>query len=319
MIVPSRPSASGLPSDNCPHLGLRDDPQTCLAFPSNWNYCHRAIPPDSVRLEHQRRFCQNKGHENCPVWLWEKPGPLPADLRGKPVSKTRRRRARVGVLVPIVLMGIAATVWFGFTKGLLGGPPQQLPTARPTMASTEAAATLTEVPGPLPTAQPFLPQADIASTSPATLSDFSVTREYSDLLAMTLTPGSTTPGVCGHQLDTPFGPGPQYIIHVVGGGDSLNRYENMFETSLGAIQGINEPFQIPVRKDSVLVIPLKTTNVAELPVFRPYLVSYRNTPIQTMAFKVAAQLDAFKKYNGFDDSCRDFMGWVLSPHERSSH
>ena len=52
----------------CEHLGTQDDPRTCLAYPSVWNYCHRASPPETVRLEHQRQYCQTAAHVQCPVF-----------------------------------------------------------------------------------------------------------------------------------------------------------------------------------------------------------------------------------------------------------
>jgi hypothetical protein len=65
-----------------------------------------------------------------------------------------------------------------------------------------------------------------------------------------------------------------------------------------------------------LVIPLDTLEVGGLPLFEPLQVSERNTPIETMAFKVSADLLSFEKYNGFDASCREFIGWVVAPRER---
>jgi len=97
--------------------------------------------------------------------------------------------------------------------------------------------------------------------------------------------------------DVPFGPGNKLLIHQVGGGDSLNRYEIIYHTSVRAIEGVNLPFRIPVPRDTILVIPLDTTEVGDLPLFEPVLVSMRNTAIQTMAFKVRADLLAFEEYN----------------------
>lgn len=106
------------------------------------------------------------------------------------------------------------------------------------------------------------------------------------------------------------------LLHKIGGGDSLNRYENLYGTSVAAIIGVNLPFPIPLRTDRVLVIPLDVMEVGNLPVFEPIQVSNRNTAIQTMAFKVSADLLAFEKYNDFDESCKDFIGWVVAPRER---
>ena len=102
----------------------------------------------------------------------------------------------------------------------------------------------------------------------------------------------------------------------MGGGDSLNRYEIVYRTSVRAIEGVNLEFRIPVPVNTILVIPLDTTEVGGLPIFAPLQVSERNTSIQTMAFKAKADLLAFEKYNGFDANCRDFIGWIVAPRER---
>lgn len=67
----------------CPHLGIEEDPQTCLAYPSHWNFCHRARPAAVVRLRHQRQACLSAAHVNCPVFVAGQAAPLPAGLRGR--------------------------------------------------------------------------------------------------------------------------------------------------------------------------------------------------------------------------------------------
>lgn len=317
MTIHGRAPAPTIEYGSCLHLGLKDDPPTCLAFASNWNYCHHALPPESVKLEHQRQFCQTKKHVQCPVFQKDALAPLPRDVRGRHVPKSRRAKSQLLRPLTLTILALAAgTIWFGVASGLLGGLRSQwLGTAPPAGPPGTAAAPASATAG-LPTLAFMLPPVLGTSTSQPTAGIYPSTHEYMDPSPSTPTPVSTAAGVCGHQLDVPFGPGPQFIIHRVGGGDSLNRYEIVYNTSVAAIEGINLPYQIPVRADWVLVIPLDTTEVGDLPAFKPYLVSYRNTPIQTMAFKVSADLLAFEKYNGFDESCRDFIGWVLAPFQK---
>jgi hypothetical protein len=73
---------------------------------------------------------------------------------------------------------------------------------------------------------------------------------------------------------------------------------------------------MPMRTNQLLVIPTGRKELGDLPVLEPLLVSNRNTAIQTMAFKVSADLLAFEEYNSFDASCQDFIGWVVAPRER---
>jgi hypothetical protein len=163
---------------------------------------------------------------------------------------------------------------------------------------------------------PLLPPALITSTALPTSADLAIQPTYSDPSADTPTPVSTAEGWCGHQLDVPFGGDTRLIIHRMGGGDSLNKFEITYRTSVKAIEGINLQFRIPVPRETVLVIPLDTTEVGSLPVFVPMQVSEHNIPIQTMAFKANSDLLAFEKYNGFDESCRDFIGWIIAPRGR---
>jgi hypothetical protein len=75
----------------CPHLGLREDEQTCLAYPSEWNLCYRAKPVWGVSLEHQRKICLSPVYARCPLFQRERVGPLPKQLRGaRPAIYTRR-------------------------------------------------------------------------------------------------------------------------------------------------------------------------------------------------------------------------------------
>jgi hypothetical protein len=67
----------------CPHLGIEEDRQTCLAYPSHWNLCYRAQPASIVRLGHQRKTCLLPAHIACPVFGREQPAPLPAELHGE--------------------------------------------------------------------------------------------------------------------------------------------------------------------------------------------------------------------------------------------
>ena len=65
----------------CPYLGLEDDAQTCLDYPSPWNLCYRSKPVQVVRLSHQRTTCLSAAHRSCPVFQKAQTGPLPAELR----------------------------------------------------------------------------------------------------------------------------------------------------------------------------------------------------------------------------------------------
>jgi len=90
----------------CPFLGLADDPQTALSFPSVWNACQHARPAAAPKLDHQRLFCLQATHSICPVSLRNGGKPLPAELRlAEPHPFPRKR-----LLVPILAAGLLILV-----------------------------------------------------------------------------------------------------------------------------------------------------------------------------------------------------------------
>jgi len=104
-----RSNPPAVKTEFCPHLGLQEDTQTCLAYAAEWNLCYRARPAAPVSLEHQRKTCLSPLHTGCPVFQAEKTGPLPRSLRG---ARRRGRMfwVRMAVLVLLVILGLLA-VW----------------------------------------------------------------------------------------------------------------------------------------------------------------------------------------------------------------
>ena len=74
----------------CPFLGMADDPDTLMAFASEWNCCHYAYPPVVVQFRHQQGFCLCSKFTDCPVFLRERQDmPLPLALRAPRWLKKR--------------------------------------------------------------------------------------------------------------------------------------------------------------------------------------------------------------------------------------
>lgn len=70
-----------------------DDPDTSLAYPSEWNYCYHASPPHPPNYEHQRVYCLSDTFSSCPFFRKEENSPLPEYIRLQ-VSKIPAPRAR---------------------------------------------------------------------------------------------------------------------------------------------------------------------------------------------------------------------------------
>ena len=103
-------STQGIPGGICPHLGLADDPQTALSYPSLWNECQRARPVAAPNLEHQQSYCLKDSHTTCPVFMRkEGRAALPAEIRARLNGARRPRRWIVWIvlLMLILLFGIA--------------------------------------------------------------------------------------------------------------------------------------------------------------------------------------------------------------------
>ena len=97
--VPSYPTHS---NKRCPYLGLGDDPDTALGFPSNWNVCHGVKPIATPHQEHQQRFCLTAKHITCLAFNAERKSSLPKELRIAK-SKISPRAASPWIAVVIVL------------------------------------------------------------------------------------------------------------------------------------------------------------------------------------------------------------------------
>ena len=52
----------------CPFLGLFDDAETTLAYPSKANHCHRLQTPVGVDLAHQGEYCLSRNFPQCYVY-----------------------------------------------------------------------------------------------------------------------------------------------------------------------------------------------------------------------------------------------------------
>jgi hypothetical protein len=54
---------------NCPYLGLKEDPDTHLGFPSGGNICLRTSTATSISNHHQSDFCLSARTSSCPNYL----------------------------------------------------------------------------------------------------------------------------------------------------------------------------------------------------------------------------------------------------------
>jgi hypothetical protein len=53
----------------CSYLGLEDDPETVVAFPSPRNRCYRREKIQQINVTHQSNYCMQSVYSTCPIFL----------------------------------------------------------------------------------------------------------------------------------------------------------------------------------------------------------------------------------------------------------
>lgn len=309
----SQPALSG----RCIHLGLKDDPQTCLAYPSNWNHCHHARPPESIQLEHQRQYCHTLHHDQCPVFQNEEMGPLPPEVRGRhdPTKGRTRRFARIIILLLILALALLIV--------LLAQSPSLLSEIRSGLfGKTMVSATSLETTS-APSILMATPLAENSTMVPFSMPGIISTRtvvfappDYSSNSAASPTFTAWPSNLCGHSLDEPFGSNPVFIIHKARGGESLNMYAGNYHTSVAAILAVNYQLPSPLWNDWILVIPVGETQMEATPSFEPRQADSTVNSIESLARVYSTDALELAQYNAFDESCHAFYGWLLIPHQK---
>src|SRR5512145_999364 len=182
----------------CPYLGLEDDADTSLAFPSIWNTCHRTHRVVAPNLEHQTGYCLTENHRNCVAFPAEKATlPLPHRLR----ASQRRMNVPVRTLIFLFIgiLVLAVLGWSFWNQGYSAFPGTETSSPAKTVAATLVAsqtATLTPVPVfTITTAPEPIPVGDILSK---------------------------------RQLDQPIGSDYKFVVHKVREGENLNQYATRY-------------------------------------------------------------------------------------------
>ena len=282
---------------NCPHLGLKDDPRTILSYPSVWNLCQHCKPISVPKFEHQRAFCLTSDFTLCPVYKESAGSHFPREFRHlhhENVSlKKFPSKYVIGALIGLVLVIALIFIVLRLIPGM------QTPTnnSNPTL-------TAVGITSPTETVQPS-PDLDLTKTAEA-LSQPTNTP--------TLTPTNTIPIIPHTLLDSPIGTNPRFIIHRVKSGENLDLYAQEYNTTIEAIRAVNYYLTTPIWEDWLIVIPLDTTDTANLPAFEAYMVTEKNITVEKLAQSNLVDPALLKSYNGYPDNYQLTAGeWVLIP------
>jgi hypothetical protein len=277
----------------CPHLGISDDPDTCIAYPSDWNLCYKSRSPTAPRLEHQRSFCLSKGYTRCPVYLSQKVVALPRELKlSTPQNRTQISKRLLAALFGLLFLVFAVWVYWQFVQQdhMLPFLPQR--NSFGLTLSVTPVITPTKTPVSLP--QPTSTSKTISSTE--------------NLLPVVL---PTEQLVCGYQLDIPFGTERHFIIHQVADGQSLTWIINHYSTTLNALEAVNYFIPKPVWVGYNLIIPQDQLDLNEYPTFQAVELNENDISIDDLAVKLSTDSVSLTKYNELDPGCRTFSGWLL--------
>lgn len=99
------------PTKVCPYLGLLQDSQTALAFPSASNLCYNAKPLASPNLEYQSSFClKGRQHTHCPVFIRSELAPLPTEITSLRVKKPLMGRPINKQIILLILLGLVVLI-----------------------------------------------------------------------------------------------------------------------------------------------------------------------------------------------------------------
>lgn len=303
MEINKEPTAS-VNIERCGSLGLQEDPQTALGFPSIWNYCHKARPASPVALAYQRDFCQTASHRQCPLLQENARRRLPPEARihTSIASSGILRGQGLGLIVLLLalLAGGALLAWL-FNTGILqirAAKASILLSPTETVTSTTPAGTAT-----LPVA------AAIASMPGSPLDAAEATASLSP---------SPDGALCGYQMDQTIHAERDFIIHRAAGGENLDQYASAHKTSVEAILAANYQLPVPLRIDWVIVIPVGTTDVQDLPPFEPYFQPAQGVPLSELASTLSIEEPVLRRYNGIGPECINLSGWLLVPRFPSS-
>lgn len=270
----------------CPFLGFEDDPETALAYPASYNFCFHCRPIAPINLVHQRMVCLTSKYEDCPVFTKENLEPIPKGIRGsRPASGKTIRWVPYIVLVAVIIIGMMVAVLFG----LIHIPGVNLPVFSVGATNTPLVPTATK------------PKQEYTPTPAATATIMPTETEIISF------PTRPTP----RALETPFGESPQLVIHKVLPGEGYISLAEKFGTTADAIKAIN--FELPesLWVNTILVIPINTDDVTDLPQFSVREINTEGLTIEAYADRMGLDAKLLKQYNGLPNGYLFKMGELL--------
>lgn len=141
-----------------------------------------------------------------------------------------------------------------------------------------------------------------------------ITLKPSKKASSTITLTGTNVSLRGYKIETPILSNPQLIIHEMAPGESYNLLAVNYQTSIEAIQRVNQVIPAPIWVGWVVIIPLDTVEVSNLPPFEVFKITEKGLTLEILSKKLNADIDMLVKYNQTAPS--DILNvdtWILVP------
>ena len=244
----------------CPFLGLSDDPQTALAYPSTWNFCHHATPIASPKIDRQRSICLKYSHITCPVFTTTNIGTLPKTIIALDVKPTPKVKTfRLVVVSEVVLINLIYILWPAINNmiGLNRIPgrdsyQESISNLTPSLQGGSRAPNIPSYPNnnELGNLSPTLTKTETRKFTPAPSATRTVTPTHT--VTHTLVPSLTEYGTC----NLPLG----WVLYIVQTGDTLYRLKDLFGTTIRELQLANcMGDSILIKVGQSLYVPARVT------------------------------------------------------------
>jgi LysM repeat protein len=216
----------------CPYLGLVEDSQTTLSFPSGSNLCYHAKPVASPNLEYQRLVClKGRRHTLCPVFTRSEIAPLPPDISGGPANTMLlgmpiEKRVLLPILLGFVVLvlGLTGLMWMISNQaGRNPGSPLPTSTVLPLVSGTISV-----------TAIPLTPNGEPSGVAnmdtPVSVSSGTLTPQFPTMIGITPIP-TQTKVLCGSPAT--------WVVYIVRPGDSLYHLSLVYGVTIAELQRAN--------------------------------------------------------------------------------
>lgn len=299
--INDRENVSGENATICPHLGLRNDPHTCVNYPSVSNCCYHCIPLAIPVLSQQRDLCLTPEHDQCKVHRSKAGIKMPAELLFQEIQQKKLNCKYLLLLIPLVIA-------IGIYLLLKIYPPEKKDINLEITNTTDQNIS-----------QTLSAQAEIGRIQTQTEIATDPTSATGPTAELTLEP-TLTPTRIPNRLDVPIGKYEKFIIHKVAKGESIQQYAEDYNTSSEAIKAVNHNLLIPIWIESYIVIPVSFLDVSGLPPFSAFLVEDAALTIEDIAAQFDCSVYDLLYYNNIPATEPLCYGeWLLIPREKPEY